>query len=323
MERRAAACRWLCVSLRRRGRRGARSAAPQQTPVFRAGVDLVNLGVTVTDKKGTLVTDLTADDFEVFEDGQKQTVTLLRAGAAPERRARAAPRACCSTSARAWARTSRFTRTAAIKFLNALHRAPSTSRSSTSTPRCAWRGTSQTEFAAAGRADPAAEGRAATRRSTTRLASTSTARRSRTGARSCCSTPTAATRAARCGFGELLDLLKASDVTVYAIGVLEHQSLARARSTQRSMLRPADRRDHRRAGVLPARRSRSSTRCTSKVLAEIRAQYTLGYVSTNDAAPTAPGGRSRSEIGRDRAGDVPGPDRARATSRRLQEVGRA
>ena len=32
-------------------------AAPQ-VPVFRAGVDLVNLGVTVTDKKGTLITNL-------------------------------------------------------------------------------------------------------------------------------------------------------------------------------------------------------------------------------------------------------------------------
>ncbi len=41
-------------------------------------------------------------------------------------------------------------------------------------------------------------------------------------------------------------------------------------------------------------RSRSSTRCTSKVVAEIRAQYTLGYVVDQRRAPTAPGGRSRS-----------------------------
>jgi hypothetical protein len=43
-----------------------------QAPVFRTGVDLVNVGVTVTDKKGVLATDLTADDFDIYEDGRKQ-----------------------------------------------------------------------------------------------------------------------------------------------------------------------------------------------------------------------------------------------------------
>src|SRR5712692_3942803 len=46
--------------------------AGQQVPVFRTGIDLVNFGVTVTDKKGNLVTDLTAEDFDVAEDGRKQ-----------------------------------------------------------------------------------------------------------------------------------------------------------------------------------------------------------------------------------------------------------
>ena len=42
-----------------------------QQATFRTGVDLVNLGVTVTDSKGKLVTDLTLDDLEVIEDGKK------------------------------------------------------------------------------------------------------------------------------------------------------------------------------------------------------------------------------------------------------------
>ena len=42
-------------------------------------VDLVNLGVTVTDRKGDLVTDLKPEDFEVLEDGKKQTVGYFAA----------------------------------------------------------------------------------------------------------------------------------------------------------------------------------------------------------------------------------------------------
>ena len=34
----------------------------QQTPVFRAGIDLINVGATITDRKGNLVTDLAVED---------------------------------------------------------------------------------------------------------------------------------------------------------------------------------------------------------------------------------------------------------------------
>src|SRR5207302_1935179 len=47
-----------------------------QTP-FRAGVDLVSLNVTVADAATHYITDLTADDFSVFEDGVKQEVTFF------------------------------------------------------------------------------------------------------------------------------------------------------------------------------------------------------------------------------------------------------
>ena len=55
-------------------------AAAQRSTTFRTGVDLVNLGVTVTDKKGTLVADLTAEDFEITEDGKRQTLGYFAAG---------------------------------------------------------------------------------------------------------------------------------------------------------------------------------------------------------------------------------------------------
>jgi Ca-activated chloride channel family protein len=53
--------------------------APQTQPQvpFRAGVEVVSLNVTVTDGTQRYVTDLTADDFNVFEDGVKQDVTFF------------------------------------------------------------------------------------------------------------------------------------------------------------------------------------------------------------------------------------------------------
>jgi len=54
---------------------------PQQTPAtapqFVAGVDLVEVDVSVADKTGHPVTDLTARDFEISEDGQPQTIQAI------------------------------------------------------------------------------------------------------------------------------------------------------------------------------------------------------------------------------------------------------
>ncbi len=56
-------------------------------PRFRVGVDVVRIDAVVTDRDGNLVTDLTADEFEVRQDGDVQVVTLARYvpadGAAP------------------------------------------------------------------------------------------------------------------------------------------------------------------------------------------------------------------------------------------------
>jgi len=61
---------------------------PQQPPVFRGGTANVRVDVTVIDKKGNPVTDLTKDDFDVREDGVPQVVDTLKmiraTGAAPD-----------------------------------------------------------------------------------------------------------------------------------------------------------------------------------------------------------------------------------------------
>ena len=58
----------------------AASSSEQRRPktpgdVFRSGIDLVQMSATVVDADGRLVGDLQREDFEVFEDGERQTVT--------------------------------------------------------------------------------------------------------------------------------------------------------------------------------------------------------------------------------------------------------
>ena len=74
---------------------GAQEADPQQTvapqeaptvpeaeadqrPVFRTDINFVRVDVIVSDDNGEPVTDLTADDFEVFEDGEPQVIDQFR-----------------------------------------------------------------------------------------------------------------------------------------------------------------------------------------------------------------------------------------------------
>ena len=50
---------------------------PIQSPAFKAGIELVSLNVTVADGAGRYATDLQQEDFQVFEDGVKQDVTVF------------------------------------------------------------------------------------------------------------------------------------------------------------------------------------------------------------------------------------------------------
>jgi VWFA-related protein len=53
------------------------SAEAQQRPSFRSGVDIVSLSVTVTGQSNRYITDLTQDDFLVYEDGVQQETTFF------------------------------------------------------------------------------------------------------------------------------------------------------------------------------------------------------------------------------------------------------
>ncbi len=55
-------------------------AAAPAGQTFRAGVDLVTFGVTVTDRSGAIVRGLARDEFTVLEDGRPQAVVQFAAG---------------------------------------------------------------------------------------------------------------------------------------------------------------------------------------------------------------------------------------------------
>ena len=62
----------------------AQIPAPSATPpveededVVKISTALIQLDVVVTDKSGKLVTDLKPEDFEVTENGERQTITSL------------------------------------------------------------------------------------------------------------------------------------------------------------------------------------------------------------------------------------------------------
>ena len=93
--------------------------AGQQAPVFRAGVDLVTVGVPGTDRKGALTGTLVRDDFQIYEDGKKQTISYFAAGDAGDAGPPMHLGLLLAVSGSMGDDLS-FSKTAAIKFLNTL-----------------------------------------------------------------------------------------------------------------------------------------------------------------------------------------------------------
>jgi Ca-activated chloride channel family protein len=94
--------------------------AAGQIPVFRSTVDLVNMGVTIIDKKGQLISDLKADDFEIYEDGRPQAIRYFAAGENSDQAGPEMHLGLVLDVSESMGDELQFTRTAAIKFLNTL-----------------------------------------------------------------------------------------------------------------------------------------------------------------------------------------------------------
>jgi Ca-activated chloride channel family protein len=231
--------------------------------------------VTVVDKKGGLVTDLTRDDFEVREDGQLQSLTLFARGDAMESVPPLHLGLLFDTSG-SMEESIGFSRSAAIKFLNTVQEAKDITLVDFAT---------EVRVVRYGQHDfPRLVERIRKRKpdGNTALydalgvyldgASTEEGRRTLV-----LYTDGEDTRSSM-SYDETQTLLRASDITLYAIGFLSHMSQSR-QMDQRMRLRTLAEITGGLAFFPTVIKDLDQT--YEKIAAEIRGQFTLGYLSSN------------------------------------------
>ncbi len=257
--------------------RGAPSAVEGQQAVFRARLDLVTFGVTVVDRRGQFIDDLSVEDFEVLEDGRPQTVTHFAPGSEGSADLPLHLGLLFDTSG-SMGEDIRLARSAAVKFLNTLGDAEDITLVDFDTEvRVATYG--QRDFP---RMVERIRGRepggwtamydalgvfldgAGENEGRTILVVYTDGGDTRSAIR----------------FNDLMTLVRASDATIHAVGFMEHQP-ASARSVQRGRLREIAEATGGQAFFPFAMKDIDAA--YEKIVAQIRHQYTLGYTSTTAA----------------------------------------
>jgi Ca-activated chloride channel family protein len=249
--------------------------ADQRSPTFRAGIDLVTFGVTVLDRKGELVTELSQDDFIVLEDGKPQTVQYFARGEGEG--SPAAHLGLLLDTSGSMDRDIQLARGAAIKFLNLLPTTEDITLVDFDTEVRVTR-YPQRDFARM------------VERIRQRKPEGWTALYDAVGVyldgadqqngRSILVMYTdGADSRSTSTFSEVMDLLKASQTTVYAVGLLENTGSYR--NELRMRLQQMVDATGGQAFFPYALKDLDAS--YEKVLAEIKAQYHLGYVPTNTA----------------------------------------
>ena len=248
----------------------------QQVPVFRSAVDLVNVGVTVSDRKGGLVAQLTKEDFEVYEDGKKQAIQYFAVGDPDAPDQPEMHLGLLLDVSGSMGEDMSFTKTASIKFLNTLTDAVDITVVDFDTEvRTARYG--QSEFARLIERirQKKADGYTALYDAIgTYLDGAS----GQSGRKIMLVYTDGGDTRSSLAWHELLDLLKASDVTVYAIGMLEHQMQSTKMQQRMTIQQMAEVTGGQAFFPLAVK---ELDKVYEKVVAEIRAQYTIGFQSTN------------------------------------------
>jgi Ca-activated chloride channel homolog len=244
-----------------------------QTPTFKATVDLVHFPVTVVDKQGKPIAGLTRDDFEIVERGKKQTVQFFSAGVAEE----APPLhiGLLLDTSGSMERDLRDARSAAVKFVNTLDQAADVTLVDFDT---------EVRVARFGPADyPRLVERIRARKPDGWTALYDAIGVYLNGAQQqegqkvlVLYTDGGDTRSSLT-FHDMLDLCKASDVTVYAVGYMEHQGSGRLQ--QRAELERVSSLTGGQAyfpGV-----AKDLDGVFEKIREELAGRYSLGYLSTD------------------------------------------
>jgi Ca-activated chloride channel homolog len=256
------------------------TAVAAQQPVFRAGTELVGFGLTVTDRRGTSVTDLRPEDVEILEDGVRQTVQLFvrgnQAGSGPEQRAPELHIGLLFDTSGSMGENIGLARSAAIKFLNTLTDAKDMTLvdfdteiriakyEQASFPRMVERIRSRKPDGMTAMYDA--------------LGAYLVGASEDAGRKILVLFTDGGDTRSRTSFSEAIAMLRASDVTVYAIGFLQHQAMS-ARVEQRQRLTQIATEAGGEA-FFPTE-MRHVEDAYAKILKQIDAQYTVGYISTN------------------------------------------
>lgn len=248
-------------------------AAQQGT--FRTGVELVNVGVMVLDKRGNFITDLDESSFELFEDGQKQSLSFFSRGDASGEAQNLRLGLLFDTSG-SMTRDIEFARTASIKFLKGLHEAEDITLVDFDT---------EVRVARYGPNDfPRLVERIRRRQPDGYTALYDALGIYLDGADEIDGrkvlvlyTDGGDTRSA-VTFSDALEMLKAADVTLYAIGFLEHQPSS-VKNEQR--LRLTQLAEATAGQAFFPQSTKVLDDIYAKVVSQIRAQYSLGFTSSN------------------------------------------
>ena len=246
-----------------------------QQPTFRAEIDLISFGVTVTDRRGNYITDLTPDDFEIVEEGQKQTVRFFARGDEIDTAPAMHVGLLFDTSG-SMGMDIQLSRSAAVKFLNTLSDAEDMTLVDFDT---------EVRIARYGQQDfPRLVERIRSRKPDGWTALYDALGVYLDGAAEnegrtilVLYTDGGDTRST-IGFNDLMTLIRASDVTIYAVGFLNNQSSA-VRAEQRARLHQISEATGGQAFFPTTMKDVEAA--YDKVVAQIRAQYSLGYTSTN------------------------------------------
>jgi Ca-activated chloride channel family protein len=243
--------------------------------VFRTGVDLTTFGVTITDKKGALVTDLSQDDFVIVEDGKPQSLQFFARGDAdvgPELHL-----GLLLDTSGSMAEDLKLARSAAVRFLNLLPEAEDITLVDFDDEVRITR-YPQRDFARM------------IERIRMRKADGMTAlydalgtyldgAEDQPGRKIMVMYTDGGDTRSQLTFEETVTLLKASQVTVYAVGLVERMGSYRMEMQMR-MRQLAETTGGQ--AFFPTE-MKSVEGAYDKVLAEIKGQYHLGYLSTNTA----------------------------------------
>ena len=242
---------------------------------FRAEVDLVNIAVMVMDRQGHFISDLKVDDFALYEDGARQKVTHFLRGDADAEALNLRLGLLLDTSG-SMQDDIALARTAAIRFLRELPEAHDVTLVDFDT---------EVRVARYGLADlPRLVERIRTRRTAGWTAFYDALGIYLDGVQELDGrkilvvyTDGGDTRSAQT-FSDVLEMLKASDVIVYGIGFLQHQPTS-VRNAQKMRLQQLA--DVTGGQTFFPTSTKGLSQVFDQIVAQVRAQYSLGFVSTN------------------------------------------